>query len=42
VRGAGILAYGGPIQHLELPEPEISDPHHLLIAVQAAGVGNLG
>jgi NADPH:quinone reductase-like Zn-dependent oxidoreductase len=40
VRGAGILAYGGPIQRLELPEPEISDPHHLLIAVYAAGVGN--
>ena len=40
MRGAGILAYGGPIQRLELPEPEISDPHQLLIAVHAAGVGN--
>jgi NADPH:quinone reductase-like Zn-dependent oxidoreductase len=40
MRGAGILAYGGPIQRLELPEPEISDPYQLLIAVHAAGVGN--
>jgi NADPH:quinone reductase-like Zn-dependent oxidoreductase len=40
VRGAGILAYGGSIQRLELSEPEISDPHQLLIAVHAAGVGN--
>jgi NADPH:quinone reductase-like Zn-dependent oxidoreductase len=40
VRGAGILAYGGPIQGLELPEPEIRNPHQLLIAVHAAGVGN--
>src|SRR5947207_15988020 len=40
MRGAGILAYGGPIQRLELPKPEISDPYQLLIGVHAAGVGN--
>jgi NADPH:quinone reductase-like Zn-dependent oxidoreductase len=40
MRGAGILAYGGPVQLLELPEPEILDPQQLLIAVHAAGVGN--
>jgi NADPH:quinone reductase-like Zn-dependent oxidoreductase len=40
VRGAGILAYGSPVQLLELPDPEISDPHQILIAVHAAGVGN--
>jgi NADPH:quinone reductase-like Zn-dependent oxidoreductase len=40
VRGAGILAYGGPIKTLELPEPEISDPHQLPIAVHATGVAN--
>jgi NADPH:quinone reductase-like Zn-dependent oxidoreductase len=39
VRGAGILAYGGAVQLLELPEPEISDPQQLLITVHAAGVG---
>jgi NADPH:quinone reductase-like Zn-dependent oxidoreductase len=40
MRGAGILAYGGAVQLLELPEPEISDPQQLLITVHAAGVGN--
>jgi len=40
VRGAGILAYGGAVQLLELPAPEISDPQQLLIRVHAAGVGN--
>jgi len=40
VKGAGILAYGGAVQLLELPNPEISDPQQLLIAVHAAGVGN--
>ena len=40
MRGAGILAYGGAVQLLELPAPEISDPQQLLIGVQAAGVGN--
>ncbi len=40
MRGAGILAYGGPIQPLELPDAEVSDPHQLLIAVHTAGVGN--
>src|SRR4051794_36772141 len=40
MRSAGIVAYGGPVQRLELPEPKISDPHQLLIAVHAAGVGN--
>ena len=40
VRGAGIPAYGSPLQLLELPELEISDPHQILIAVRAAGVGN--
>jgi NADPH:quinone reductase-like Zn-dependent oxidoreductase len=40
VRGAGILAYGGAIQELELSEPEISDPHQLVIGVHATGVSN--
>ena len=40
MRGAGIVAYGGPIQRLDLPEPEIFDADQLLIAVHAAGVGN--
>lgn len=40
MRSAGIVAYGGPVQRLELPEPKISDPHQLLIVVHAAGVGN--
>ena len=40
MRGAGILAYGGAVQLLELPEPEISDPQQVLVAVRAAGVGN--
>jgi NADPH:quinone reductase-like Zn-dependent oxidoreductase len=40
VKGAGILAYGGRVQRLELPEPEILEPHQLLIAVHAGGVGN--
>ena len=40
MRGAGILAYGGAVQLLELPAPEISDPQQLLIRVHAAGVGN--
>ena len=40
VRGAGINAYGDAVQRLELPEPEISDPRQLLIAVHATGVGN--
>src|SRR4051812_20693532 len=40
MRGAGILAYGGAVQLLELPAPEISNPHQLLIRVYAAGVGN--
>jgi NADPH:quinone reductase-like Zn-dependent oxidoreductase len=40
VRGAGILAFGGAVQLLELPSPEISDPRQLLIRPHAAGVGN--
>jgi NADPH:quinone reductase-like Zn-dependent oxidoreductase len=40
VRGAGILAYGGAIQLLDLPDAELADPQQLLIAVYAAGVGN--
>ena len=40
MRGAGILAYGGAVQVLELPEPEILDPQQLLIGVRAAGLGN--
>ena len=40
MRGAGILAYGGAVQLLELPAPEISDPQQLLITVHGAGVGN--
>lgn len=40
MRGAGILAYGGAVQLLELPAPEIADPQQLLIRVHAAGVGN--
>jgi NADPH:quinone reductase-like Zn-dependent oxidoreductase len=40
MRGAGVLAYGGAVQLLGLPEPEISDPQQILITVHAAGVGN--
>jgi NADPH:quinone reductase-like Zn-dependent oxidoreductase len=40
MRGAGIQAYGGAVQLLELPATEISDPRQLLIAVHAAGVAN--
>ena len=40
MRGAGILAYRGAVQLLELPAPEISYPHQLLVEVHAAGVGN--
>jgi NADPH:quinone reductase-like Zn-dependent oxidoreductase len=40
VRGAGVQAWGGRVQVLEVPEPEIADPHQLLITVHAAGVGN--
>ena len=40
MRGAGILEYGGAIQLLDLPDPEVSEPQQLLIQVQAAGVGN--
>lgn len=40
MRGAGILEYGGAIQLLDLPDPELSEPQQLLIEVRAAGVGN--
>ena len=40
MRGAGILTWGGAVQLLDLPDPEISGPQQLLIAVHAAGVGN--
>ena len=40
MRGAGIQAYGGAVQLLDLPATEISDPCQLLIAVHAAGVAN--
>ena len=36
MRGAGIRAYGGAVQLLDLPATEISDPRQLLIAVHAA------
>ena len=40
MRGAGIQAYGGAVQLLDLPATEISDPRQLLLAVHAAGVAN--
>src|SRR6185437_7043111 len=40
MRSAGIAAFGGSVQSLELPEPKISDSHQILIEVHAAGVGN--
>src|SRR4051794_11204747 len=40
MRGAGIVAYGGPVPLLGLPAPELSGPDQLLIARHAAGAGN--
>jgi NADPH:quinone reductase-like Zn-dependent oxidoreductase len=40
MRAAGIQAFGGEVQLLDVPAPEISDPRQLLFAVHAAGVAN--
>lgn len=40
MRGAGIRAYNGAVELLDVADPAISEPEHLLIEVRAAGVGN--
>jgi hypothetical protein len=39
-RGAGVLALGGPVVMLEMPNPVRLTEDDIQIAVQAAGVGN--
>src|SRR2546421_2678818 len=40
MRSAGIRTIGGTVETLELPEPRSAEHNEVLIAVEAAGVGN--
>src|SRR5437588_12713717 len=40
MRGAGIRAYNGAVELLDVADPAISAPDHLRIEGRAAGVGN--
>jgi NADPH:quinone reductase-like Zn-dependent oxidoreductase len=40
VIGYGVMAFGAPVEALELPEPRALRPDEVLIEVKAAGVGN--
>src|SRR5215216_6175378 len=38
VRAAQVIAYGQPIELVEVPEPAISDPHDVLVRIAGAGI----
>src|SRR5689334_8236302 len=40
MRGAGVREIGGPVEALDLPDPGPLAPDEVLIAVEAAGIGN--